>query len=170
MNFYRINSLILKKYLSESIILALLQELASSGSSQIMGSLHGEISIYSEAVSRGWAGGVPLPYQWGFIPLARRENSRPRRCLFLVIIITVSWQDILGGLASLWFFYSEQILLLIVTISNPHISLSLELLDKQVWIWPFQITWGQWTQDLKSAFFWGSFCPTRLCLKFLEIA
>lgn len=66
-------------------MLALLQELVSNGSSQIMGFLHVEISIYAEAVSKVWAGRVPLPYQWGFPSLTRRENSG-LRCLFLVII------------------------------------------------------------------------------------
>ena len=87
MKFYRIiPSDFEKKYLSVSIALALLQELISNGSSQIMGFLHVELSIYAEAVSKGWAGGVPRPYQWGFRSLARRENSGPTRYLFLVII------------------------------------------------------------------------------------
>lgn len=86
MNFYRIiPSDFEKKYLSGSITLALLQELVSNGSSQIMGFLHAELSIYAEAVSKGWTGGVPLPYQWGFPSLARRKNSG-LRYLFLVII------------------------------------------------------------------------------------
>ena len=60
-------------------------------------------------------------------------------------------------------------LLLIVTISDPPISHSLELLDKQLCTQCFQITEGSLTQGVNSALFWGSFCPTRLCLKFPEV-
>lgn len=53
-----------------------------------------------------------------------------------LILMTDPWQDdevFWEAWYHLEFFYSEEILLLIVTVSNPPISLTVDLLDKLLW-------------------------------------